>query len=389
MKKIATIFNYKKFPPRPLMSAIFDTQERNVEFLPLYMPDVITIRKVRENIDKIKSILQTNTVIIDDVLSHVLEIIKPVHAKQMQISNFPPKNYEIYESRLPLDNTIPESIDDTKKLLLKKIISMPKKPAPWMKTKADAGIVYAYLTHRGLMYGPRPVFPHYDTRVLSGRSRTTNFNIQGTTQEDLIKHPDPDRTHMICFDWVSADVRMAGYLSLDKFINHSFHESDPYTEITKQLNMEDINRDDCKLEVLRSIYKVDLSSPLLDMMPGLKAWLSQKYSDFDDNYNFKTILGMPVPKDTLRSSVNGIIQGSVAEALQSAMSKISRIDIDCILTEIHDSLIISSSESDVPKIIDKIVPIMMKPFDNTTISMPVKVSIGKRWKNWKEYKVFR
>lgn len=384
MKKICTLFSRQQFFPTLLISAIYDTDHRDVEFLPLYIKGTgLSIKEINKNIDKIIQIMQTEEVIVDDVISHLLKI-------NGQLPIITPKtNHQLYEAYLQSDNKTPESITDAKKILLKKMIQMPKKPAPWMRVKAGAGVVYAHLTSKGILCGPRHVYPYYDMGVLSGRSRTQNFNIQGTTDKDPIKHVNLNYTHFICFDWVSADLRMAGLLSIDQFINDTFKESDPYSVIEKLLSINNITRNDCKLELLQSIYKADLSCPLLEFMPGLKAWLAQKCEDFNNNYNFRTILGMPIPKNSIRTSINGIIQGSVAEALQSALIKIGEFNVDCILTEIHDSLIIMAREKEIPKTIKKIVPIMMQPFDNAAISLPVKVSIGKKWKQWKKYRIYR
>ena len=115
-----------------------------------------------------------------------------------------------------------------------------------------------------------------------------------------------------------------------------------------------------------------------------------KKSEYGSGNILKTVLGMPIPREDLKSSFSGMIQGSVAEAIQSTLIRISEeIGNECILTEIHDSLVVCCSKSDLTLVMKKIVPIMLRPFKNVDLKFPVKVSIGKKWKRWKEYKVFR
>jgi len=300
----------------------------------------------------------------------------------------PSTEYDIFEARQ--SDIKAEDEMQIKKSLLEGLISMPKEISPWMSVKAKSSAVYAELSDRGLLWGPHHKYPLYDTGTLTGRSRTKNFNIQGMTSKDPIRHVDEDKYMFVCFDWVSADLRIAGFLSGDEFINGSFEKSDPYVEMEKLLGANDITRDDCKLEILKSIYSVDLDGPLLDMMPRMKQWMITKKSEYGSGNILKTVLGMPIPREDLKSSFSGMIQGSVAEAIQSTLIRISEeIGNECILTEIHDSLVVCCSKSDLTLVMKKIVPIMLRPFKNVDLKFPVKVSIGKKWKRWKEYKVFR
>ena len=193
----------------------------------------------------------------------------------------------------------------------------------------------------------------------------------------------------MCFDWVSADIRVAGYLSGDQFINNSFKESDPYIEIEKLLGANDITRDDCKLEVLKSIYSVNIENPLFDIMSQLKAWIANKQLEYESGMAVKTILGMPIPREDIKSSLSGIIQGSVAEAIQNTLIKITEtIGPECILAEVHDSLVVACSEKKIKDTIGAIIPLVTRPL-NIDLTFPVKVSIGRQWKQWKPYKIYR
>jgi len=322
-----------------------------------------------------------NTIMINDTLSHISAL--------RELGYNPSTKYNIFETR-QIKKVELESENQLKKTLIKGLMEMPKETKPWMSIKAKSSAIYAELADRGVMWGPHHEHPIYDTNTLTGRSRTRGFNIQGTTKNDPIRHVDDNNGLFLCFDWVSADMRVAGFLSGDEFINNSFIESDPYTELEKLLATDDISRDDCKLEMLKSIYSVNLNGPLLDVMPSLKTWMASKKQEYDDGNTLKTILGMSIPREDIKSSFNGTIQGSIAEAIQSVLIKISeKIGSKCILTEIHDSLIICCHEKEVKKMIGDIVPIVLRPLDDIDLSFPVKVSIGKKWKKWKKYRTYR
>ena len=384
MKKLNTVFDYGRNVPEPQFSALYDTDTQKVEFFPLYHKATKnTIKTIRNSLVKIFNTMKSGGVMINDTLSHMMAL--------REFGLTPSTEYDIYDIRQS-EKIDFESEKQIKKALIKGLIDMPKETKPWMSVKAKSSAVYAELNQRGLTWGPHTEYPIYDTNTLTGRSRSRSFNIQGTTAEDPIQHIDEDRAMFVCFDWVSADMRVAGFLSDDNFINNSFLESDPYTELEKLLNDKHITRDDCKLEMLKSIYSVNFDGPLLDVMPELKLWMAEKKSEYDSGNPLKTLLGMPIPRQDLKSSFNGTIQGTIAEAIQSTLIKISehkQISSKCILTEIHDSLISCCESKNIGNLIEKIVPIMLNPLDGVDLRFPVKVSIGKRWKCWKEYKVFR
>lgn len=384
MKKlINTIFDYAREIPEPQYSVIYDTESKQTNFIPLYLKETKkTIKEIRASLLMIFETIKSGGVTINDALSHMLVLKKYGHE--------PSTKFEIFESRLSRENSNFDSENQLRKDLVRGLIEMPKRIDDWMSVKAKSSVVYAELASRGIMWGPHHEYPIYDTMTLTGRSRTRGFNIQGATVGDPIHHIDEDRKIFLCFDWVSADMRVAGFMSNDDFINHSFFNSDPYTELEKLLGCNDITRDDCKLEMLKSIYSVNFDGPLLDVMPKLKTWMAEKKAEYDSGKLLRTILGMAIPREDLKSSFNGMIQGSIAEAIQNVLIKISeKIGNECILTEIHDSLVVCCSDGDLTKTISDIVPIMLRPFDNVNLSLPVKVSVGRKWKRWKEYRVFR
>lgn len=382
MKKLNTVFDYNRDTPEPQFSAIYDIETKKIEFLPLYFKATRnTIKTIRESLFKIFKIMKSGGVMINDTLSHMMAL--------RELQYIPTSKYDIYDTRQP-QKLESKTEEDIKKVLVKGLINMPKEIAPWMKVKAKSSAIYSELTSRGVMWGPYHEKPIYDTNTLTGRSRSIGFNIQGTTDKDPIKHIDENRRLFICFDWVSADMRVAGFMSGDDFINNSFIDSDPYKELERLIDVKDITRDDCKIEMLKSIYSVNFDGPLLDVMPNLKKWMSIKKSEYDEGKNLKTILGMDIPRRDLKSSFNGVIQGTIAEAIQSVLIKIDeQDDSKSILTEVHDSLIVCCDEKNLNSTIKRMVPILLRPFDEIDLTFPVKVSIGKKWKSWKEYKVFR
>ena len=383
MKKLNTIFDYNQDTPEPQISALYDTDTKEMEFFPLYhKASKNTIKDVRTSLNKIFDMIKAGNVMINDTLSHMMIFKK--------FGLIPSTDHNIFDTRQreEIDNF--ESEVQIKKVLVKGIINMPKEADKWMSIKAKSSAVYAELNQRGVMYGSYVEHPVYDTGTLTGRSRTKSFNIQGSTKEDPIRHIDEDRTAYLCFDWVSADMRVAGFLSNDEFINNSFLESNPYTELEKLINLSDVTRDDCKLEILKSIYSVNFDSPLFDVMSNLKGWMIDKKSEYDDGNTLKTLLNMPIPRQNIKSSFSGIIQGTIAEAIQSILIKVNKqVGSECILTEIHDSLIVCCADGDIKSLIAKIVPLMLRPLDDIDLIFPVEVSIGKKWKKWKKYRTYR
>jgi DNA polymerase I-like protein with 3'-5' exonuclease and polymerase domains len=90
--------------------------------------------------------------------------------------------------------------------------------------------------------------------------------------------------------------------------------------------------------------------------------------------------------------LNGVMQGSVAHAMQSVVWKIWKSIGTRLITEIHDSLVVASSRQDVSDTIDLVSKVMLHPFKgivDTNPAFPLKVSIGKKWKKWKLLRVYR
>lgn len=369
---IQIIYDYKSNDTMPLYGILYDGN--NVKFLPLYLKGIGTrLDQVFDNLNIIKELLLSGDVIINDVIS----LLRHININPMS------DTYKIYEnSRAGLSQSTEEKdVRDQLKHMLIQASKTPKQP--WMLAKGNASVVYSYLERRGVMCGPHLYHPTIDTKTFTGRSRSAKFNIQGATAEDPIKHTDPNNNIFVCFDWMAADIRMSGYLSGDEFINNSFIESDPYTKLSELLDGE-FSRDECKLEMLSSIYALNPNAPIMSMFPQLREWLNNSMKSYIDDKPLHTILGMPIPHGAMKSVVNATVQGSVAECMQSVLHKIRNIS-SYIMMEIHDSLVIACDQKSVNMVIRTIGKFMKDPLgdivDNGPI-FPVRVSIGKKWKQW-------
>lgn len=92
--------------------------------------------------------------------------------------------------------------------------------------------------------------------------------------------------------------------------------------------------------------------------------------------------------------LNGIMQGSVAHAMQRTIRRIWEKLPTKLVGEIHDCLVMSSSpdQKEIKSIIEIVTPIMMHPFEGIIEDnprFPLNVSIGKKWKKLKPYKTYR
>jgi len=382
---IYTLFDYSAPKPRPLYSVICDSVSHKIVFLPIFMRGLgTTYHTAFKHLRHIKNIINNSSVMMNDVTAH-LRHMKIDPESDLRIC-------EVFNSRTV--NPLPKTETEAKKVLCQWLIDGGFESQEWMRVKGLSSVVYSYLERRGIRHGHKLVYPQYSLGTFSGRSKTVGFNIQGTTDEDPISHISDKCNYMVHFDWVAADIRMAGYLSGDTSIADSFANSDPYTDISNQLTTDDfkINRKECKIEVLKSLYALDFGNPILALFPQLKAWVESKVNDYESSYDYKTILGRCIPKENMKTSFNAIIQGSIAEAMQCVLIQIGLMRPDIILTEVHDSLILVSSRMELKTTVAIGKTLMINPFKGILPSgprFPVKVSIGQNWKKWKHYKTYR
>ena len=144
---------------------------------------------------------------------------------------------------------------------------------------------------------------------------------------------------------------------------------------------------------------MDTSSiALTEVYPQLGRWIKNCKQNLQNgdgslssilNRKFKT----KYAKNNL-AVLNGIMQGSVAHAMQIVIRKIWELIDDRLIAEIHDSLVVCTKKDpkSIRNTIDAIAPIMLYPFKDTlddNPSFPLCVSIGKAWKKWTPYLIYR
>jgi hypothetical protein len=366
MRVILTKFDYTKYPYLPLRTFIYD-KDRYLE-VPLYERGTgFTINKIEDNISKISKLI--NNCYINRFKSYIDRF------KIQSVNN-------VYD--LPLD------VEPTREICekLSKV-----KPLIWQKLSAEASLIYQLLEDRGLYFFDNMMHPRYSFSTYTGRSKSQLFNIQGTMDGDDVKHINNSYNYYIHLDWVAADIRMASYFSQDKNLELSFKESDPYTFVSKYLNSPDISRDDIKNHFLKSFYSLDFDNPVFDIYQGFRSYMKDKVKELDTKGYSKSILGrvFPLKKDKL-STFNAQFQGSVAHAMNAAVVKIAEEFSDFLITEVHDSVILCCNKDNVKHVINGVSKIMVDPLNgymNDSPRMPTKVSIGKKWREWKLVKVYR
>lgn len=265
----------------------------------------------------------------------------------------------------------------------------------WQEIRADAAEAYQKIEDRGVLYDYKVIKPKYSMNVFSGRSKTTGFNIQGTNREYQIRHVNPTYNIFICFDWIAADARIGSILSGDETLNKSFEKSDPYTFIEDFVDGE-VERDNCKLAFNQAVNALNLDDEVLEIFPTYKKWIKKQIINIRKNGYSESILGRRFYADDnvkgYRRSFNGILQGSVAHAMQNVIAKIERTMGDIVLTEQHDSLTVCTSQVRMAEDIKRISSMMLHPFRGYLKGdyvMPLKVSFGKKWCDYKFLKEYR
>jgi hypothetical protein len=277
------------------------------------------------------------------------------------------------------------------------------KPKGWHKLRADASLVYAHLQKKGTLFGYTKMSPIWSIDTYSGRSRATEFAIQGLSAGDPIANPNGDPI-FIHFDWVSADIRAAAIMSQDQKLNEAFEDSNPYdyfaSHINRHVSDDKLTRAEAKEALLASIYRMDMDGPVMEFYTGLKCWIRDSLKSLRDTGYAESIVGRKFrtghragEERSERSAFNATIQGSVASAMQATIHRAYKLFPDNILCETHDSLIITSHSDakDIKHKIETIAKIMTHPFNGVLESdpaFPLVVSVGKEFGNWRPVKRF-
>jgi len=384
--RLYTLFDHGRSPPRPWCSLIL--RGKKAKFYPLFAPKTnLTLHEILQTKQELKEIIQSEVVLLNDVKAHALAF----ELKSQEHLNLFEANVE------PL---IPSSgtISDYKKQCaagLKDLLS--RKTDDWRAVLARAQMVYRDLEERGIVYQNNFKYPKYGL-TYTGRSKTSGFNIQGATDPETY-HTNPHYDWMIHFDWIAADLRVASIMSQDSKLLKSYEESDPYSYMANVLNKVGgkglITRNDCKSSIFKCLYSLNLHGSAMAFYPEFKEWAVEVIKDIHKHGFSSSIMDRKFHLDkdrTDRTLFNAIFQGSVAHAMQLALTKIAHIYPDNIMAETHDAVVLAGEKHVIPDIVKNVSKIMLNPFEGELPDnpvFPVRVSIGNRWRKWKHYKVFR
>lgn len=371
---------------KPLMSAVFDSEANKVEFYPLYGYDGLD--NVWQKVKHLASLFDY-PIVCNDFKAHI-EGFNYLHGQ-----NYMPidKDYSTYVVPEDDEINIPREAGALKKYLATKIVQAKKSGASkWQMLMGDATLAYLALQRRGVRHGGLETYPNYELKTFTGRSSTTGFNIQGQGDGEDIAHVDEDKIVFVCADWISADMRALSLLSGDEKMQESFRTADPYKCIMEQTGRD---RDSCKIELLKSIYSLNTNSPAFDVFPKLKSWIIDSVEMMRANGYTTSAMGrkfhISAERDE-RAVFNAPIQGTVAHAMHNAVTQINKKLPRHLLTELHDSIIVCCTKSESRTVIGVVQDIMFHPFRDILPSnpaFPLKVSIGAKWRGWKQLREVR
>jgi len=372
-----TLFDQKS---RPLISASLNHQTRDVKFYVLYFPKTgLNLNQIEETKAEVAQLLD-GELIVNDFKRHLRAFGWDLDREYTA--------YSIPETPQPRAETLKQA----KRYLVEQLKKIYLQPTKWHKLLADSSKVYQKLENRGVLNGFNHVHPQYGF-ALTGRSSTSGFNIQGTTDQHSILHPEKYE-YFIHFDWTSADLRAASILSGDEKMQEAFKKSDPYTMMFEDLNDPEISREDCKLSLLKSIYSLQDDSPALEYYPEFKNWMRRQINQIAEEGYTETILGRRFTLDdgNKKTVFNAAIQGTVAHAMQNSLIQIEREFPDQIIAEVHDSIILGCDDGQLSAVVSKVARIMLNPLNGLVESnprFPLKVNLGRKWRQWKLCKEYR
>lgn len=391
---VYTLFDLKSGKPR--CTGIKDGNL--VKVCDLYRPGAgKTIHKIDKTKKLIKQIIlkanaDNRRIITSDFKSHILSFDLP-RDKRL---------YNVYDMHLP--DIAPTNSKAKDELIIKRVIDRlsHRQPTAYNNILANSAVVYQYLEDHGILVNSMHEHPKWSQKTFSGRSKTSGYNIQGLSDNyHIVSSCGKECDVLIMFDWICADIRAASLMSDDQLLIEAFSKSDPYTVLMDILNSDSntkITRTESKRYLLKSINSMDFTSTALtDVYPQLGYWIKRCRSLISEGKPLKTLLGRsfrPAHSKNDLAVLNGVMQGSVAHAMQLTLRRIWEKLPDNLICEIHDCLTISSSPDplQIKALINIVAPIMTRPFNgvlDTNPFFPINVSIGNKWKQWKLYKTFR
>jgi len=352
------------------------------------------IRTINETIAKIREFLITSNDRGHTIIASNFK--KLLHTYGLPLDS---RQYNVYDVHIdnPANPIRPTNSQSKDNLLLRKILERMASGHhyEYQKLISNAAVVYQDLENRGLFINDELFRPEWSMITFSGRSKTTGFNIQGFHEDHYVRTVDASMNSVLLhFDWISADIRAASLLSGDPLLTKSFESSDPYTEMVgffQKHRAGEIDREECKKYLLRSINSMDIESDAFVIYQQLGEWILKCYNITRKSDGFlETLLHRRFKVSRAKNALavlNGAMQGSVAHAMHAAIRRIWERLGSYILVEIHDSIIMSvpNDSAVIRATIDTVAPIMMHPFSGLLADdplFPVRVSIGKRWKKW-------
>lgn len=374
------IFDHKT---RPVAAGI--RTANNSAIIPLYVHGTSqSIYAIAQSIKKLnkwleKSLLSNKNIITNDFKS-VLSGFK---------FSLPDEKLNVYDTIHP-SLEVPSTLNDINVVVSSGLDALQRnKIQYWQYAAANAAVVYEHLERIGILVGGILKHPKWSYDTTSGRSKTKEFNIQGTNKDDCITDRHGSGSDIfINFDWRGADIRIAAILSDDDHLNDISLGSDPYQKIA---DIIDQPRNESKIMLLSAINALRVDDPVIGLFPKLQKWMTEQKDRLSSGQPVYSILRRSFYNEKKPlSSFNATMQGSIAHAMQLTIRKIWEAKFR-LLAETHDSITIACTKEDAKETVREISNIMCRPFSgilkNNPI-FPVRVSVGKHWCQWKQYRLY-
>lgn len=388
---IAVVFNRDKNRKHPRLISVLI--QNKIYHFDLYRESSLkTLKQIKIDVNKIKELIikandKGHEIFCQDFRDLIIALELPIDQR----------DYNVYDLHMPRqDSNECIKSDEQKNSEVIDILATAKSKI-YQKILANSSIVYADLERSGLMYNYTHINPKWSQKTYTGRSKSLEFNIQGLSTQDIVGTVYGKETDvLIHFDWVCADIRVASIMSGDDVLSNSFIKSDPYTMLSDILNRacadnkseSTFNRDECKLILLKGINSLDFNSVVFDRaFPKLGSWI-YKLSEKDAMTSILGRVFRMTDEKTKLSVFNGVMQGSVAHAMQIVIRKLWEKMGSKIVCDVHDSIVLAcpADQKEITMTIKQVCEVMLRPFDGILeddFTFPVKVSIGKKWKSYK------
>lgn len=371
---VYSAFDTSKLPADILATALLDDQTGSVNILPVFARGTgITLSEAYENKKLIGDLIRTADGLYINHLKLHLEATQARLDLDGKLYDFP----DMLDTQYSDIEKVKETVIDGLALMYDEVRDRPE----WRLISGRAAVAYEQMQRNGISsYGrARDVYWRMDT--ITGRSRCLGFPLQSYTGEDL-RLKSVDNAAFVHLDWTAADFRVISIMSEDPELNESFQKSDPYSYVAELVG---ISRNEAKAMMLKTVYAVNIDSPIVDLFPKFGEWFKSSLSDLLNNGYIKSIMGRKFvlnDERNIRSVFNAHIQGSVTHALHSVLHKLYKIIPRYLMAELHDSVVIACDKDIAIDVAKAAANIMRHPLDN--IIFPLRISIGDGWRNWKD-----